>query len=243
MTVLVTGAARGIGAAVAIAFAEAGYNVAVNCRTEASAKEAGADVVRACRESGIEAECFIADVSEMPQCEEMVKAVTGRFGGIDVLINNAGITRDGLLARMSEQDFDDVISSNLKSAFNMTKLVGTLMMRKRSGCIINISSVAGVYGNAGQVNYSASKAGIIGLTKSVAKELGSRGVICNAIAPGFIESRMTDALSDEVKEKIFNSITLRRFGRTEDVAKTALFLASQDYITGQVIIVDGGMGM
>jgi len=243
MTVLVTGAARGIGAATAKKFAQAGYNVAINCRNEKSIEANGNAVAAACREYGVEAECFAADVSVMAECETMVKAVAEKFGSIDVLVNNAGITRDGLLVRMSEENFDDVISANLKSVFNMTKLVGAIMMKKRTGAIINMSSVSGVYGNGGQANYSASKAAVIGFTKSTAKELGPRGITCNAIAPGFTETDMTAVLSDEVKAKIKDSISLRRFGKTEDIAAAALFLAQHGYITGQVLLVDGGMSM
>lgn len=241
--VLITGASQGIGAALAASFARNGYNVAINCYNEYTLENGGEQTAEECRAFGVEAECFVADVSDFAACESLTKAVADRFGTIDVLINNAGITRDGLLVRMSEQNFDDVIAANLKSVFNMTRFVGAVMMKKRSGRIINMASVAGVYGNAGQANYSASKAGIIGLTKTSAKELGPRGITCNAIAPGFIKSPMTDVLSDEVKEKILNGISLKRFGEVEDVAKVALFLASADYITGQVILVDGGLMM
>lgn len=241
-TVLITGASQGIGAALAESFAQNGYNTAINYKDE-SMREMAAAVAEICRGFGIEAEIFEADVSDFTSCEALTKAVVERFGGIDVLINNAGIKRDGLLVRMSEQAFDEVIEVNLKSIFNMSRFVGAAMMKKRSGKIINMASVAGVYGNAGQANYSASKAGVIGLTKTTAKELGSRGITCNAIAPGFIKSPMTDSLSDEVKAKIFDAISLRRFGNVEDVAKAALFLASADYITGQTVIVDGGLSM
>lgn len=242
-TVLITGASQGIGAALAKSFAGHGYNVAINCYNESTLENGGKQTAEACRGLGVKAECFIADVSDFGACEAMTKAVAERFGSIDVLINNAGITRDGLLVRMSEQSFDDVIAANLKSVFNMTRHVGAVMMKKRAGKIINMSSVAGVYGNAGQINYSASKAGIIGITKTTAKELGARGITCNAIAPGFIESPMTDVLSDEIKEKILNSISLKRFGAVEDVVRVALFLADTDYVTGQTIVVDGGLAM
>lgn len=242
-TVLITGASQGIGAALAKSFAGHGYNVAINCYNESTLENGGNQTAEACRGFGVEAECFIADVSDFGACEAMTKAVSERFGGIDVLINNAGIKRDGLLVRMNEQSFDDVIAANLKSVFNMTRHVGAVMMKKRSGRIINMSSVAGVYGNAGQINYSASKAGVIGITKTTAKELGSRGITCNAIAPGFIRSPMTDAMPDAIKEKILNSVSLNRFGTVEDIAKVALFLADADYITGQTIIVDGGLAM
>lgn len=242
-TVLITGASQGIGAALAASFAESGYNIAINCYNEYTLENGGVQTAEACRSFGVEAECFVADVSDFAACEALTKAVSQRFGTIDVLINNAGITRDGLLVRMSEQNFDDVIAANLKSVFNMTRFAGAVMMKKRSGRIINMASVAGVFGNVGQANYSASKAGIIGLTKTTAKELGPRGITCNAIAPGFIKSSMTDVLSDDVKEKILNGISLKRFGTVGDVVQVALFLAGADYVTGQVIVVDGGITM
>ncbi|MDR2933475.1 MAG: SDR family NAD(P)-dependent oxidoreductase, partial [Oscillospiraceae bacterium] len=229
MTVLITGASQGIGAVMAQAFAAAGYNVAINCFNASTMENGGVQTAAACREKGVDAECFIADVSDLEACKEMVKAVTARFGSIDVLINNAGITRDGMLVHMSEKNFDDVIAANLKSVFNMTKSVSPGMIKKRGGAIINMASVAGVYGNAGHINYAASKAGVIGMTKTTAKELGGRGITCNAIAPGFIQSPMTDVLSDDVKARILSSISLRRFGEADDVAKTALFLAQQSY--------------
>lgn len=242
-TVLITGASQGIGAALAISFAENGYNIAINCYNQDTLENGGNQTAQACRAFGVEAECFIADVSDFNACEIMTKAVAARFGSIDVLINNAGIKRDGLLVRMSENNFDDVIAANLKSVFNMSRHVGAVMMKARSGKIINMASVAGVYGNAGQANYSASKAGIIGLTKTTAKELGPRGITCNAIAPGFIQSPMTDTLSDELKEKMLNAICLGRFGNNDDIAQVALFLARADYVTAQTIIVDGGIAM
>lgn len=240
---LITGASRGIGAAIAKRYAQEGWSIAINCRNQASVEKYGNNVAQECIELGGKARCFEGDVSNYQECETMVSQVVEEFGTIDVLVNNAGITKDGLLVRMSEQQFDDVIASNLKSVFNMSKLVGAVMMKKRRGWIINMSSVAGVYGNAGQANYSASKAGIIGLTKTTAKELGTRGVFCNAIAPGFIQSDMTDQLSDPVKDKILSVITLGRFGQTDDIAQTALFLANTNYITGQVLVVDGGMAL
>lgn len=222
-------------------FAKAGYNVAINCYNEDALEHGGNQTAENCRSHGVEAECFIADVSVFQQCEDMVKAVIERFGGIDVLINNAGITRDGFLLRMSEKNFDDVIAANMKSVFNMTRTVTPGMTKRRSGNIINMSSVAGVYGNASQFNYSASKAALIGMTKTTAKELGSRNIICNAIAPGAIQTAMTDVLPESVKEKMLSAIALRRFGKPEEIAQTALFLAQQTYITGQVIVIDGGM--
>jgi 3-oxoacyl-[acyl-carrier protein] reductase len=227
----------------AVAFAGKGYNVAINCYNESTLENGGKQTAALCREKGAEAECFIADVSDYAACEEMTKAVTARFGNIDVLINNAGITRDGLLVQMSEKNFDDVMAANTKSVFNMTRHVSKGMIKKRSGRIINMASVAGVYGNKGQMNYSASKAAIIGMTKTTAKELGSRGITCNAIAPGLIQSPMTDVLSDEIKTKMLEAVSLRRFGTAEDVVQVALFLAEADYVTGQTIIVDGGLAM
>lgn len=242
-TVLITGASQGIGAVLARRFAQEGYNVAINCYNGHTLENGGLETAEACRALGAQAECFVADVSDFEACAALAKAVAARFGAVDVLINNAGITRDGLLVRMSEQGFDDVIAANLKSVFNMTRHVGAMMMKARKGAIINMASVAGVYGNAGQFNYSASKAGVIGATKTTAKELGPRGVTCNAIAPGFIKSPMTDVLTDDVKAKILAGISLGRFGEADDVADTALFLARTKYVTGQVVVVDGGLMM
>lgn len=244
-TVLVTGAAQGIGAAIAKRFAKEGYHVAINCRTEESLNIKGLAVKEACEASGADAECFVCDVSDYAACEQMVKAVKERFGSIDVLVNNAGITRDGLLSMMKEADFDAVTNANYKSVYNMTKLVGKIMIRQRGGRIINLTSVAGVHGNAGQFNYSASKAGVIGMTLSAAKELGGRGITVNAVAPGFIETPMTDVLKEEYKEAIRNQTSLKRFGKPEDVAGVVSFLAGEDagFITGQVIEVSGGLTM
>ena len=205
----------------------------------------GEAVAAACRELGVEAECFVADVSNFEACGELVKAVKARFGTIDALVNNAGITKDGLMVRMTEAQFDAVINVNLKGSFNMLRHVGAVMMRQRSGRIVNISSVAGVYGNAGQINYSASKAGVIGMTKTVAKELGSRGVTCNAVAPGFVRTPMTDVLEDDYKAEILKQISLGRLGEPEDIANAVAFLVSDkaSYITGQVLVVSGGMVM
>lgn len=242
-TVLITGGSQGIGAVIAKTFAAAGYRIAINCYNQQTLENGGEQTAAACREHGAEAECFVADVSNFDACQTLVKEVTERFGGIDVLVNNAGITRDGLLVQMSEQNFDDVIAANLKSVFNMTRLVAKGMIRRRSGKVINMASVAGVYGNPGQLNYSASKAGIIGMTKTTAKELGKRGITCNAIAPGLIESPMTDKLNDEQKERILSAVSLGRFGKPQEVAELALFLASADYISGQTILIDGCLSM
>ena len=242
-TVLITGASQGIGAVMAKTFAEAGYNVAINCYNLSTQENGGAQTAEACRAYGAEAECFIADVSDFAASEALVQAVCAKFGQIDVLINNAGITRDGLLVQMNEQNFDDVIAANLKSVFNMTKHAAKGMIKRRCGNIINMASVAGVYGNPGQINYSASKAGIIGITKTTAKELGKRGIVCNAVAPGLIASPMTDALTDEQKKRMLDAVSLGRLGTAQEVADTALFLAGSTYITGQTIIIDGGLRM
>ena len=198
-TALITGASQGIGACIARRLAQDGYHIALNCRGQAEVDNGGTAVAEECRAFGVEAECFIADVSSFEACEAMTKAVKERFGSIDVLVNNAGITKDGLLVRMTEEQFDSVTSVNYKSVFNMTRHVGAVMMRQKSGRIINISSVAGLYGNPGQFNYSATKAGIIGMTLTTAKELGPRNITCNAVAPGFIQTPMTDVLTEEQK--------------------------------------------
>ena len=238
----VTGGTRGIGKQIAINLAKAGYDIAINYRNENEAL----------RETQIEierqgAKCFSVkgDVSVFEDCEKMVKDIINEFGKIDVLVNNAGITRDMLILRMKEKDFSDVINVNLIGTFNVTKNVVPYMAKKRNGRIINISSVVGISGNAGQTNYSSSKAGIIGFTKSLAKELGSRNILVNAVAPGFIKTQMTDVLKNEVKEEISKNIPLKRIGNAEDVANVVEFLSSDksSYITGQVINVDGGMLM
>ena len=194
---------------------------------------------------GVKCEKYIADVSKYDQCEAFVKNVKADFGSIDVLVNNAGITRDGLIARMSEENYDLVVAVNQKSVFNMTKFAGSVMMKQRSGRIINLASVAGLYGNAGQMNYSATKAAIIGMTKTTAKELGSRNVTCNAVAPGFIKTAMTDALPDEAKQAILGMIAMKRYGEVDEIAGVVSFRASPDasYVTGQVIEISGGLSM
>ena len=242
---LVTGASRGIGAAIARALAARGCNLALNHSSEHSAQACAdlADDLQ--REYGIKAVVFCADVSNFEAAKEMVEGVREQLGRIDVLVNNAGVTQDGLLARMSEEAFDKVISVNLKGAFNCMRHVAPVMMKQRSGRIINISSVVGLYGNAGQVNYAASKAGIVGMTKSAAKELGARGITVYAVAPGFIDTDMTRALSEKTREGVVSRIALRELGSAEDVAAAVSFLASNEarYITGHVLTVDGGLSL
>ncbi len=236
--VIVTGGAKGIGKAVALAFAQKGYNIILNYRTTSPE-----DLAEEIRALGVKCFTYQADVSDFAQAEALVKASIEEMGTIDVLVNNAGITRDTLLMRMKEEDFDAVINTNLKGCFNMIKHVSKYMLKQKSGSIVNMSSVIGLIGNIGQANYAASKAGVIGLTKSAAKELASRGITCNAIAPGFIQTDMTDVLSDSVKENILKNIPLNRLGQPSEVAALALFLAENRYITGQVVAVDGGMVM
>ena len=241
-TVFVTGASRGIGKEVALKFADKGYNVVINY---VSSKTNVEELKEEFEKKGVKALIMQADVTNKEAIEELVKKAIEEFGQIDVLVNNAGITKDNLLMRMSEEEFDKVIEINLKGTYIVTKAVTKYMMKKRKGSIINLSSVVGVAGNAGQCNYAASKAGIIGFTKSVAKELASRNIRANAVAPGFIETDMTAVLSDEVKENIHNQIPLKRMGTAKEVANLIYFLGSDEsaYITGQVINIDGGMVM
>ena len=239
---LITGATRGIGKQIAITLAKQGYNIALNYRKENEELEKTKTELE---KIGVQVLAVKGDVANFENCENFVKQVIERFGQIDVLVNNAGITKDMLLMRMKKEDFEQVIDTNLVGTFNVTKNVVPYMMKARSGRIINISSVVGISGNAGQTNYSASKAGIIGFTKSLAKEIASRNILVNAVAPGFIETNMTDVLKDDVKQEIAKNIPLKRMGTTQDVANVVKFLASDDssYITGQVINVDGGMLM
>lgn len=238
----ITGATRGIGRAIALELANEGYNIALNYRTENEALET---LKKEISELGVECYPVQGDVSKAEDSERMTKEIIEHFEQIDVLVNNAGITKDKLIQRMKEEEFTDVINVNLVGTFNITKNVIKYMTKKRYGKIINISSVVGISGNAGQSNYAASKAGIIGFTKSIAKELASRNITANAVAPGFIQTDMTNVLKDEIKEAIESTIPLKKLGTAEDVAKVVKFLASDDsnYITGQVINVDGGMLM
>ena len=240
-TALVTGASRGIGRAIAIEYAIQGANVAI---VYAGNEAAALETRMACTEQGVRAEIYKCNVADFDEVKETVTAVKKEFGTIDILVNNAGITKDGLLAMMKETDFDNVIDTNLKGAFNMIRQCCPIFIRNKGGRIINISSVSGIMGNAGQVNYSASKAGLIGLTKSVARELAARNITCNAIAPGFIGTDMTQGIATE-DNPLVASIPLGRIGKPEEVAKTAAFLAGEgaSYITGEVIRVDGGMAM
>ncbi|MBK7390302.1 MAG: 3-oxoacyl-[acyl-carrier-protein] reductase [Bacteroidetes bacterium] len=237
---LITGASRGIGRGMALELAKHGSSVAF---TYLSSPDKAAELEKELSTFGIKAKGYKSDASDFKAAEELIAAVLNDFGRIDVVVNNAGITRDNLLMRMSEEHFDEVIRTNLKSVFNITKAVQKSMLKERKGSIINISSVVGVKGNAGQANYAASKAGIIGFTKSIALELGSRNIRCNAIAPGFIETEMTAVLNPDVVKQWREAIPLKRGGTPEDVANLVVFLASDmsSYITGQVINVDGGM--
>jgi 3-oxoacyl-[acyl-carrier protein] reductase len=241
-TAIVTGSAKGIGKGIATEFAKQGATVVINY---CGSKEAALKTVEEIKAFGGKAIPYQADISDYEISKKMMDDIIKEYGAIDILVNNAGITRDNLILRMSESEFDDVIRTNLKGTFNCIKHVTKYMLKNKSGKIINISSISGVNGIAGQANYSASKAGIIGLTKSFAKEMSSKGININAIAPGFIETDMTKVLNDKYVEEIVNTIPSKRVGRPEDIAKAALFLASDmsDYITGQTLMVDGGLGL
>jgi 3-oxoacyl-[acyl-carrier protein] reductase len=241
-TALITGAARGIGKAIALKFASEGANVAF---TDLVIDENGKTTENEIAAFGVKAKGYASNAADFAQTAEVVKQVNDDFGSIDILVNNAGITKDGLMMRMSEAQWDAVIAVNLKSAFNFIHACTPIMMRQKCGSIINMASVVGVHGNAGQSNYAASKAGLIALAKSIAQEIGSRGIRANAIAPGFIDTAMTEALSEDIRKEWIKKIPLRRGGNVEDIANVATFLASDmsSYVSGQVIQVDGGMNM
>ena len=239
---LITGAGRGIGRAIAIALAKEGAEVVINYN---GSEERAKEVKQTIEENGGKASIYKCNVSDFAACEAMIKDIVKEYGHLDIPVNNAGITKDGLIMKMKEEDFDSVLNVNLKGTFNTIRHSARQMLKQRSGKIINISSVSGILGNVGQANYAASKAGVIGLTKTMARELGSRGITVNAIAPGFVDTEMTEVLSEEIRENACKQIILGRFGKPEDIANTAVFLASDkaDYITGQVISVDGGMNV
>ena len=237
-TVVVTGSRRGIGLGIALAFAKEGANIVLNATSEI-----GQDVLELFTPYPGEVLSVVGDISKFEVAESLVEQTIEKFSKIDVLINNAGITRDGLVLKMKEKDFDDVIDVNLKGCFNLIRFVSPYMIRQKSGSIINMTSIVGVSGNAGQVNYAASKAGIIGLTKSVAKEIGSRGITVNAIAPGYIDTEMTQALPEKIRKEWEKQIPMRKFGTVEDIAEACLYLAEQKYMTGQVLQINGGLYM
>jgi len=235
-TAIITGAAKGIGRAIALKFAQNGVNVVINYRTTDPA-----ELVAEIEQMNVDCLAVQADVGDFEQAKQLISTAQEKFGSVDYLVNNAGITKDGLILKMGENDFDAVVETNLKGAFNTMRHASPIMLKQKSGAIVNITSVVGLHGNGGQANYSAAKAGLVGLTKSVAKELGSRGITVNAIAPGFIETDMTDNLPEVVKTKLLESIALRRYGQAEEVADLVYFIANSKYITAQVVTIDGGM--
>ena len=239
---IVTGAARGIGAAIALKLAEQGSHIAFTYVSDSSAEKAN-NLVSAIEKLGVKAKAYQVNAADFSACESLVNTIVSDFGTVDICVNNAGISKDNLLLRLTPEQWDEVMNNNLKSVYNMTKQVIRPMMKAKSGSIINMSSIIGIRGNAGQSSYAASKAGIIGFTKSIAQELGSRNIRCNAIAPGFIDTDMTSSLLEKIKETTVNNIGMKRIGKPQDVANAALFLASDksSYITGQIIGVDGGM--
>ncbi len=242
---LITGASQGIGACIAKRLAKDGFDIALNHYPSDGDKAKAEEVAAECAAFGVKVICFAADVSKMADCEAMVKAIKEQMGSIDALVNNAGITKDKLLARMSEDEYDAVIAVNQKSVFNMLKNVCPVMMKQKHGRIVNVSSVAGLYGNPGQINYSASKAALIGMTKTIAKEYGRKNITCNAVAPGFIRTPMTDVLAEDYKAKMLEAVAMRRYGEPEEIASVVSFLVSEDssYVTGQVIEISGGLSM
>lgn len=237
-TVIVTGSSRGIGRAIAVEFAKKGANIVLNGR-----KPMPEDLVQELEQMGAKTHTVLGDISQFDFAQQLIEEAKETFGSVDVLVNNAGITKDMLLMRMKEEDFDQTMNINLKGTFNTIRHASKVMLKQKSGTIINMASVVGLVGNVGQANYAASKAGVVGLTKSAARELAARGITVNAIAPGFIQTEMTDILSDKMKEQAVGQIPLKQFGQPEDIARLAVFLSENRYITGQVINVDGGMVM